>query len=97
MDDQTTRQRVLEALRAEPTTVSELSTRVGAPRSALYDHLRHVARSLDGSDERFLVAPPECRDCGFADFDDPVARPSRCPRCRNESLVEAEFVVRTPE
>ncbi|ESS07268.1 MAG: putative transcriptional regulator containing an HTH domain fused to a Zn-ribbon [uncultured archaeon A07HB70] len=97
MDDRTTRQRVVDALRDGPATVSELSTRVGAPRSALYDHLRHVARSLDGADERFLVAPPECRDCGFADFDDPVNRPSRCPRCRSESLTEATFVVRPTE
>jgi predicted Zn-ribbon and HTH transcriptional regulator len=98
MDERTTRQRVLDALRAEPATVSELSTRVGAPRSALYDHLRHVARSLEGDgDERFLVAPPECRDCGFADFDDPVNHPSRCPRCRSESLDEATFVVRSVE
>jgi predicted Zn-ribbon and HTH transcriptional regulator len=95
VDDRTTRQRVRDALREEPATVSDLSTRVGAPRSALYDHLRHVARSVEETDERFLVAPPECRDCGFADFDDPVARPSRCPRCRSESLTEATFVVRS--
>ncbi|MEF8818644.1 MAG: helix-turn-helix domain-containing protein [Haloferacaceae archaeon] len=97
MDERTTRQRVLDALREEPATVSELSTRVGASRAALYDHLRHVARSLETAegDERFLVAPPECRDCGFADFDDPVNYPSRCPRCRSESLDEATFVVRS--
>jgi predicted Zn-ribbon and HTH transcriptional regulator len=99
MDERTTRQRVLDALRREPATVSELSTTVGASRSALYDHLQHVARSLeaDDGDERFLVAPPECRDCGFADFDDPVNYPSRCPRCRSESLTEATFVVRSVE
>jgi predicted Zn-ribbon and HTH transcriptional regulator len=91
--DRTTRERVADALREAPATVSELSTRVGASRSVLYDHLRHVARSMDGTDERFLVAPPSCSDCGFADFDDPVNYPSRCPACRSERIEEAVFTV----
>lgn len=91
--DRTTRERVADALRDAPATVSELSTRVGAPRSVLYDHLRHVARSMEGTDERFLVAPPSCSDCGFADFDDPVNYPSRCPACRSERIEEAVFTV----
>jgi predicted Zn-ribbon and HTH transcriptional regulator len=93
--DRTTRERVADALREDPATVSELSKRVGAPRSAVYDHLRHIARSLDGTDEQFLVAPPECTDCGFADFDDPVNYPSRCPACRSERIEEAVFTVET--
>jgi hypothetical protein len=39
------------------------------------------------------VAPPECAHCGFADFDDPVNHPSRCPDCRSENLTEAVFKI----
>ncbi|KTG09927.1 transcriptional regulator [Haloprofundus marisrubri] len=92
-DTETTRQRIADALRAEPMTASGLSSEVDAPRSVVYDHLRHVAQSLDGSDERFLVAPPECRNCGFSNFDDPVNYPSRCPDCRSESIEEAVFKI----
>jgi predicted Zn-ribbon and HTH transcriptional regulator len=95
--DSTTRQRVTAALREAPASASDLAGRLDVPRSVVYDHLRHVARSLDPADERFLVAPPECRACGFADFDDPVAHPSRCPACRAERIEEAVFVVRDPE
>jgi hypothetical protein len=91
--DETTRQRIADELRAEQATASELSDRVDAPRSVVYDHLRHVARSVEGTDERFLVAPPECAHCGFADFDDPVNHPSRCPDCRSENLTEAVFKI----
>jgi hypothetical protein len=91
--DATTRERIAEALREEPHTVSDLSTAVGAPRTTIYDHLRHVARSLEGSGEQFLVAPPECRDCGFSAFDDPVNYPSRCPECRSERIAEAVFKI----
>ncbi|AUV81418.1 transcriptional regulator [Salinigranum rubrum] len=90
---ETTRQRIAEELRSEPATASELSTRVGVPASTVYDHLQHVARSLDGEDEQFLVAPPECRNCGFSAFDDPVNYPSRCPQCRSEGIEEAVFKI----
>ncbi|WP_318570298.1 transcriptional regulator [Salinigranum marinum] len=93
MPPDTTRQRIAEELRTEQATASELSTRVGVPASTVYDHLRHVARSLDGDDERFLVAPPECRNCGFSAFDDPVNYPSRCPDCRSEGIEEAVFKI----
>ena len=76
-------------------TAGELSAAVGVPRSAVHDHLRHVARSVTGSegDEQFLVAPPTCRDCGFDDFDDPLTAPSRCPECRSENLDPAAFKI----
>ncbi|MFB6130666.1 MAG: transcriptional regulator [Salinigranum sp.] len=90
---ETTRQRIVDALRDGSQTASSLSRTVGAPRSAVYDHLRHVARSLEGSGERLLVAPPECADCGFDGYDDPVGDPSRCPRCRSEDVREAAFKI----
>jgi predicted Zn-ribbon and HTH transcriptional regulator len=92
--DETTRQRLADALRTEQATASDLAAELSLPRSVVYDHLRHVARSLRGGDgDRFLVAPPECRDCGFADFDDPVNYPSRCPDCRSERIEEAVFKI----
>jgi hypothetical protein len=93
MPDETTRRRIADELRATPATASDLSTRVGVPTSTVYDHLRHVARSLDEADEQFLVAPPECRTCGFSAFDDPVNHPSRCPECRSEGIEEAVFKI----
>jgi predicted Zn-ribbon and HTH transcriptional regulator len=93
MTEDTTRQRIADELRADPATASDLSSRVGVPASTVYDHLRHVARSLDDADEQFLVAPPECKNCGFSAFDDPVNYPSRCPECRNEGIEEAVFKI----
>jgi predicted Zn-ribbon and HTH transcriptional regulator len=93
MTDDTTRQRIADELRDDPATASDLSSRVGVPASTVYDHLRHVARSLDDADEQFLVAPPECKNCGFSAFDDPVNYPSRCPECRNEGIEEAVFKI----
>jgi hypothetical protein len=89
----TTRERIAAALREDPATASGLSDHLGVPRAAVYDHLQHVARSLRSADEQFLVAPPECRECGFDRFDDPLGDPSRCPDCRAEAIEEAAFTV----
>jgi len=91
----TTRQRITDALRTEPHDAADLSTTVGIPRSAVYRHLDHVAQTIDSddTDEQFLVAPPECRACGFDGFDDPLNDPSRCPECRSERIAEPRFLI----
>lgn len=90
--ESTTRERIAAALRESPATASDLSARVGTSRSAVYDHVRHVARSLrESENEQVLVSPPTCRDCGFDGFDDPINHPSTCPECRSESVAEPAF------
>ena len=91
MPERTTRQRIADRIREGPATAGTLAAEFAVPAPQVYDHVRHVARSLD--DEELLVAPPTCRDCGFSDFDDPANAPSRCPECRSENLSEAVFTI----
>ncbi|WP_096391019.1 transcriptional regulator [Halopenitus persicus] len=85
--DRTTRQRIADRLRDDEAAASELSEELAVPVPVVYDHLEHVAESA-GADERFLVAPPTCPDCGFDRFDDLLGQPSRCPECRSERIEE---------
>lgn len=91
--DSTTRQRIAERLREEPATASDLAEGFTVPTDVAIDHVRHVAATLDGTDERVVVAPPECRDCEFDGFDDPANRPSRCPECKSENVAEPTFAI----
>lgn len=91
--DETTRQRLADALRDEPATPSALATRLDLTTGAVLRHAEHVARSVDGTDEQFLVAPPACRECGFDAFDDLLNLPSRCPECKNEAIDEPTFTI----
>ncbi|ELZ07710.1 transcriptional regulator [Natrialba aegyptia] len=91
--DETTRQRLADALRAEPATPSELAVQLELTPEAVLRHVEHVSRSVDPTDEQFLVAPPQCRDCGFEGFDDLVNRPSRCPSCKSEAVTEPTFTI----
>ncbi|APW96496.1 transcriptional regulator [Halobiforma lacisalsi AJ5] len=90
--DRTTRQRLADALRAEPSTPSELAAQFDLTPHAVIGHVEHVSQSVDG-DEQLLVAPPTCRDCEFDDFDDLVNLPSRCPSCKSESVAEPTFTI----
>ncbi|WP_049922773.1 transcriptional regulator [Halopiger djelfimassiliensis] len=91
--DETTRQRLADALRAEPATPSELATQLDLTPHAVVGHVEHVSRSVERNGEQLLVAPPTCRECGFDDFDDLLNLPSRCPSCKSESLTEPTFTV----
>jgi predicted Zn-ribbon and HTH transcriptional regulator len=90
----TTRERIADRLRENPAEPGTLAEEFTVPTSTILNHVRHIARSLEPAGERLLVAPPECRDCGFTGFDDPVNRPSRCPDCKSEAIDEPAFVIR---
>lgn len=91
--DRTTRQRIADYLREESATPSELAAEFAVPADQAIDHVRHVASSLQ--EDTVVVAPPECQECGFSEFDDPANLPSRCPDCSCERLTEPTFAVET--
>lgn len=93
MDDRTTRERVADTLRDRPDTPSGLSADFEVSRGTILTHVQHIARSLDDTDDELLVRPPECRNCGFAGFDEPLNVPSRCPECRHEGVEEPAFTI----
>ena len=90
----TTRQRIARSLRDEPAEAGRLANEFDVTTEAALSHVEHIAESLDGTEEQLLVSPPECRDCGFIDFDDLINRPSRCPECKSESVAEPAFTIR---
>jgi predicted Zn-ribbon and HTH transcriptional regulator len=89
--ESTTRERIADRLRDEAATPSVLATEFEVTTETATSHVRHVARSLEPTDETLLVAPPECPECGFSAFDDPANRPSRCPECKHENVEEPAF------
>jgi len=92
MDESTTREEIADLLRTRDASPSAIADEFDLGLSSAHGHLPHVARSVEGRDgERFLVAPPECADCGFSRFEDPLAAPSKCPSCKSERIEEAVF------
>lgn len=99
-DARTRRQRIKRLLRdrpsARPTSISEALDDVGVTLSPeqVIDEITELKESLD-EDETLYVAPAECRECGFDEWDDLLNIPSRCPNkdCRSEWIDEPEFTI----
>lgn len=90
---ETTRQQIATHLRNSPSPPGVLAGEFGIRSSEALSHVEHLAQSLQSTDEQLLVAPPECRECGFSGFDDLINRPSRCPDCKSESVDEPVFTI----
>jgi hypothetical protein len=91
---ETTRQRLLQALREGPATAKDLSKLAGISEREVADHLAHLARTLRARGERLVMEPPACLDCEFAfPGRERSTRPSRCPRCRSRRITLPEFRV----
>jgi len=91
--ERTTRQRIADFIRDRPAQASALADEFDVTTGDVFTHVEHIAESLEGTDEQLLVAPPECDDCGFDEFDDPVNQPSRCPECKSEAIEEPVFTI----
>lgn len=89
----TLRQAIRELLREQPLSALEISQRLSLPEKEVVEHLAHLARA-DGPGGRLRIIPSRCRLCGFVFAKrDRLTRPSRCPRCRGESISRPRFIL----
>ena len=91
--ERTTRQRITDRLREDPLQAGAIANEFDITTSEALSHVEHISKSLESTADQLLVAPPECRECGFSEFDDLINRPSRCPDCKAESVEEPMFRV----
>ncbi|WP_135663861.1 transcriptional regulator [Halorhabdus rudnickae] len=89
--ERTTRERITDQLREEALSATALAAEFALSTPTTLEHIEHIAASLEETDEQLLVAPPECADCGFTDFDDRLNVPSRCPDCHSEDVTPPAF------
>lgn len=96
MNKKTRKQRIIEFLIERP------GMRPSDIRNALSDYkiestpdeiIEHI-KEINNKDEiQIQVAPPECKDCGFDNWDNIVNIPSQCPECRSEWIEEPLFKI----
>ena len=88
---ETIRHELASLISGSEITAKELSPLVGVSEKEVYTHLEHIRRSF-GS--RFVVSPATCRRCGY-EFKGRtrLTKPSRCPKCKHESIEEAAFSI----
>jgi transcriptional regulator len=82
------RKQLLEALGAEPRSISDLAAQFGATRKDVQDALPHIVRSARAAGRQLVIVPAKCRDCEFTFDESKLSKPSRCPQCRGTWIYE---------
>lgn len=90
---QTARQRIVELLAGSRLSSYQLAQLLGISERQVEDHLAHVVKTVTRDrSRRFVLEPSGCQACGFIFRDrTKLTRPSRCPRCRSESITAPRY------
>jgi predicted Zn-ribbon and HTH transcriptional regulator len=84
---------MVELLTGSRLSSYQLAQLLGISERQVEDHLLHVVRTLTKDrSRRFVLEPSSCQHCGFLFRDrTKLTRPSRCPRCRSESISAPRY------
>ncbi len=85
------RKDLIEILRGNPMTVSQIARLVDESPSRVADDLNHLLRSLKHTEYRAVVEPARCRSCGFEFSGERLTKPSKCPECHSTWVLEPKI------
>jgi predicted Zn-ribbon and HTH transcriptional regulator len=82
-------------LTLSPMTTQQIAAIVKISERLIEEHLGHIMKTVARDRSlRFVLQPSECKECEFVFRDrNRLTRPSRCPRCRSESLTDPRFSI----
>jgi transcriptional regulator len=90
----TVRHEILLVLEQGFRSAGEISREVRISERDVYDHLNHIRKTVSKAGKHLIIAPAECRKCGFVFTKrERLRKPGRCPLCRGESIQEALFAI----
>lgn len=83
-----------------PLSITEIAHYLDIPlkdKKIIYDALTHIAKTIRRKTHhnyQLVMIPPICKNCGyvFKELDKPK-KPSKCPRCRSERIIEPRFKI----
>jgi len=60
----------------------------------VYEHLRHIAKTISKGQKQLIMIPPRCKNCGYI-FRQvrKIKEPSRCPKCKSERIEPPKFKI----
>ena len=92
---ETVRQLIIAAVEGQERSGKDISGMVGVSEKEVYNHLHHIQKTLSKGELKLVVAPAQCRKCGFLfKKRDRLRKPGKCPVCRSESITEPRFSIR---
>ena len=90
----TFRRRIVELLKERSYSIRELALLIGAEMKEITEDIKHIKKSVLPK-HRLIVEYSVCRNCGFKFKErEKFKTPTKCPRCRSESITEMRFRVK---
>jgi predicted Zn-ribbon and HTH transcriptional regulator len=88
----TIRQEMIRLLVDAEMSARDLSQALKIREKDVYDHLRHIKRSVDSSGKTLRVMAARCLGCGYIfESRDRFTSPGKCPRCKNEHIEDPKY------
>ncbi|MBW3017363.1 hypothetical protein KY316_03235, partial [Candidatus Woesearchaeota archaeon] len=89
----TRREEIFELLKKGRMSAQDIANMFGCILSDIEEDLMHLAKSVRPRYE-LRMFPAQCKDCGFVYKErSKVKKPSKCPRCRSESISPPLFKI----
>jgi hypothetical protein len=93
----TRREEIFEMLKNEAVSAQELASYFRCTLKEIEDDLQHIAKSVRPAFE-LRMYPAVCRSCGFVFRErTKIRKPSRCPKCKSESIDFPKFRIEKKE
>jgi transcriptional regulator len=87
------RRQLIDMLAGTPRSVSSVARALGLTRGEVEEDFTHLIRSARGAGHRVVIEPACCRSCGFVFDERKLAKPSKCPVCRDGRILEAQIAI----
>ena len=88
----TIRKQLIACLSEHEASGRELSKIVGISEKEVYEHLPHIARTVNAQRKKIIITPSQCLSCNYIFKDRKrFSPPSRCPQCKSEHLQDPVY------
>jgi predicted Zn-ribbon and HTH transcriptional regulator len=92
---ETIRQKIISVIEGKTLSVRDISADVRVSEKEIYEHLEHIQKTINKSEQNFIIIPAECKQCGFIFRKrDKLKKPGKCPVCKSESIKNPLFSVK---
>lgn len=88
----TIRQSIIDLLEQEELNAIDISQTLSIREKEVYEHLAHISRTLKAKQQKLIVNPYCCLNCGY-EFTgrQQFTRPGRCPNCKGGHIKMASY------
>jgi hypothetical protein len=87
------RRDLIDLLLDTPRSIRQIARELRTSPNTVKDDLEHLFKSLRHTEYVAVVAPAQCRKCGFEFAGDKLAKPSKCPKCHSTWLTEPRICI----